>query len=91
MLIATTEGLTRATTSAIDGNADASLSTAGGVQLGSMGVMVEVSDESGGDEVSAGDSRQLLPTKRHTMIRAVSRYFRFILFIIFIIMASLYS
>ena len=80
-MIATTEGLTRATTSAIDGNAGAWLSAAGGVQSGSMGVMVEVSDESGGDEVSAGDSRQLLPTKRHTMIRAVSRYFKLILFI----------
>lgn len=79
--MATTEGFTKATTSAIDGNADASLSAAGGVQSGLMGVVVEVSDESGGDEVSAGDSRQLLPTKRHIMIRAVSRYFRLILFI----------
>jgi len=75
----------------MDGNADASLSTAGGAQSGSMGVEVEVSDESGGDEVSAGDSTQLLPTKRHIMIRAVSRYFRLILFIIFIIMTSLYK
>lgn len=86
-MIATTEGFTKATTSAIDGSVAASLSTAGGVQSGLMGVEVEVGDESEGDEVSTVDTRQLLPTKRHIMIRAISRNFRFSFFII---MASLY-
>lgn len=81
VLIATTEGLTSATTSAKLGNTRVLLSGGGGVQSGSMGVTVEVGGGLEGGEVSIGGSRQLLPRKRHSiMIRQVSRYFRFIPF-----------
>ena len=39
-----------------------------------MGVAVEVGGGLGGGEVSTGGSRQLLPRKRHIMIRQVNRY-----------------
>jgi hypothetical protein len=78
--MATTEGLTLATTLAISGKTGALLSM-GGVQLDSMGV-VEVGGELGDGAVGILGSRQLLPRRRHkTKIRQVSRYFMFILFI----------
>lgn len=44
-----------------------------------------------GGEVFIEGSRQLLPRRRHKIIRLASRYFMFIFFIIFIIMALLYG
>ena len=55
----------------------------GGVQLGSMGVTVEVGGGRGGGEVSIGGSRQLVPRKRHNVIvRQVNRYFMLALLIV---------
>lgn len=80
VLIATTEGLTPATTSAKLGNIRVSLSAGGGVQSGSMGV-AEVGGGLGGGDISTGGSRQLAPRKRHRIIiRQVNRYFMFIPF-----------
>jgi hypothetical protein len=77
-----------ATTSAIEGNVGASLPAAGGVQVGSMGPVVEVGGELGGGAVSIGGSTQLQPRERHsTIIRQVSRYFRFIPFMVTFIVA----
>jgi hypothetical protein len=73
--------LTKATTSAISGKTGALLSM-GGVQLGLIGVVVEVGGELGDGAVGILGSRQLLLRRRHkTKIRQVSRYFIFILFI----------
>jgi len=90
-LMATTEGLTRATTSAIEGNAWSCPSMAGGgVQPGSMGLTLVVG---GGLVVVAGGnsndgSGQPLPTKRNTITsRQASRYFRFIFFMVGFILA----
>ena len=87
-MIATTEGLTKATTLAISGNVGASISTGGGVQSGSIGVAVEVAGGGlGGGDISIG-GRQLLPRIRHRIIiRQVNRYFMFIPFIVDFIVA----
>ena len=87
--MATTEGLTRATTSAIEGNIGACPSVDGGVQPGSTGVTLVVG---GGLVVAGGNSNdgsgQPLPTKRNTVIsRQASRYFRFIFFMVGLILA----
>ena len=91
MLIATTEGLTVATTSAIAGNTVALLSIAGREKLGSIGVAVEVAGGLGaglgaglGDgEIPISGNTQLVPRTRETNItRQVKRYFIFTLFII---------
>ena len=80
MLMATTEGLTLAMTE-IKSGSGWFCSEGGGVQLGSVGVVgVE------GGETSAGGKAQLLPRKRHKIIRQVSKYFMLIFFnVIFII------
>ena len=85
MLIATTEGLTLVTTEMKSGSGWFCFA-GGGVQPGSLGwVGVE------GEETSDGDSNeQLVPRKRHRIIRLASKYFMFTLFIIFIIIASSY-
>jgi len=80
--MATTEGLTRATTSAIEGSAEVCPSVDGGVQPGSMGLMLVVGGGLVGEVVSNGGSGQPLATKRQTIIaRQASRYFRFSFFI----------
>ena len=68
MLMATTEGLTLATTSAILGSTGASLSTGGDTQLESIWLVLLVGGELGGDEVSVADNAQLLLSIR-TRIR----------------------
>jgi len=54
-LIATTEGLTLATTLAISGSSGVSFSVVGGVQLGSIGVVVLGAGELGGGELGGGE------------------------------------
>ncbi len=82
MLMATTEGLTLATTSAILGNTGALLSTDGGVQLESIWLVLLVGDELGGGEVSVLGSRQpLLSERTKIRIAEITRYFIFALFI----------
>ena len=82
VLIATTEGLTSATTSAKLGNARVLLSGGVGVQLGSIGVVMGLVGGLGGGEVSMLDGRQPLARKRHKIIiRQVDKYFIFIPFI----------
>jgi len=80
--MATTEGLTRATTSAIEGNAWSWPSADGGIHSGSMGVTLVVAGGGlAGGVISNGGSGQPLPTKRNTIItRQASRYLRFIFF-----------
>ena len=86
--MATTDGLTMATTSAIEGNIGACPSVDGGVQSGSMGLTIESAGGLVGGGASSGGSRQPLPTKRNiTMTRQASRYFRFVLFMASFIVA----
>lgn len=86
--MATTEGLTVATTSAMEGNIGVWPSADGGVQSGSMGLTIESAGGLVGGVVSSGGSGQPLPTKRNiTMTRQASRYFRFVLFMVNFIVA----
>ena len=86
--MATTDGLTMATTSAIEGNIGSCPSVEGGVQLGSMGVTLVVGGGLVGGLISTGGNGQLLPAKRNmTMTRQASRYFRFIFFMVSFIVA----
>jgi len=89
VLMATTDGLTRATKSAIEGNAEVCPSVGGGVQPGSMGVAVRVvGGEVVGGAVTMGGSGQPLVTRRNiTMTRLASRYLRFIFFMANFILA----
>ena len=77
--MATTEGLTLVTTE-IKSGSGWFCSEDGGVQLWSIGLVGEV-----GGEVFTGGNRQLLPRKRHIIIRQVNRYFRFIPFIVILL------
>ncbi len=80
--MATTDGLTLATTSAMLGNTGALLSAVGGVQLGSIGLVLLVGDELSGGEVSVSGSRQpLLSERAKIRIAELTRYFIFTLFI----------
>jgi len=83
VLIAITEGLTLATTSAILGNTDALLSTGGDTQSGSIwSAVLLVGDELGGGEVSVLDGKQpLLSERTKIRIAEIARYFIFTLFI----------
>ena len=82
--MATTDGLTRATTSAIEGNASSCPSVDGGVQPGLMGVTAVVAGGVvvDGVEVYIGINWQPLATRRNTiMTNETSRCFRLNLFI----------
>ena len=81
--MATTEGLTLATTSAMLGNTGALLSTVGGVQSESIwSTVLLVGDELGGGEVSVSGSKQALLSERTKIsIAEITRYFIFALFI----------
>ena len=65
----------------MDGNIWSRLSAGGGVQSGSMGVVIEVGEVGG---VSVEERVQLrvklAPKRRHRIIKQVNRYFMFILF-----------
>jgi len=88
--MATTEGLTLATTSAILGNTGALLSIRGGVQLESiLSTALLVGDELGGGEVSVLDCAQpLLSERAKISIADITRYFIFTFFIVNFIIAG---
>jgi hypothetical protein len=67
--MATTEGLTIATISAMEGSAEASSSTMGAVQPGSMGTFELGGEESGVGELSVGNSEQLALNSRLKMMK----------------------
>ncbi len=70
------------------GNTGALLSTVGGVQLESIGLVLLVGDELGGGEVSVLGSRQpLLSERAKIRIAEIARYFIFALFITAFIIA----
>ena len=83
MLMATTEGLTLATTSAILGSTGASLSIGGDTQSELIWLVLLVAGELGGGEVSVVVCTQPLLSER-TKIRMaeITRYFIFIFFIL---------